>query len=242
MKIAPIFRTTLAEDMPPGPQGQPAHKKGAEIVMSCVLDTSKLGRFGMVTPNPVFFYLNYAEESINNTSVLLKKIDSSNKEWHMFAATETTPDDKFRDLDGDQIYEFLQKAIIIPIFLFTALEAFTNQLIPTNYIYKKSSSLLFWKSFKNMNKVEIERRMSTGDKLSIILTQLRNKQIKDTHLWQKYRKLKDLRDELIHLKTREQQSVVAYNELFKTLVDVDYQDLFDSTKKIMEFYIPDYFS
>lgn len=242
MKIQPILKTTLAKDMPTGPQGQPSHKKGSEVVASCVLDTKNLGRFGMVTPNPVFFYLDYAEQNINSATRLLSKINKSNKEWHMYATTDVTPSDKFRNLNSNQLHEYLQRAITIPIFLFTALEAFTNQLIPTDYTYQKLPKVFFWKRSKIMNKVEIERWMSTDEKLTTIIAQLRNKQIKSTPLWPKYKELKKLRDELVHLKTREKQSVVAYNDLFKKLIDIDYRDFFDTTKKIMEYYIPDYFS
>lgn len=240
MKIAPIFKTTLAQDVPPGPQGQPGHKKGSEVVMSCVLNTKRLKKFGMVTPNPVFFYLNIAEQNINEVEDLLSRINDSNKEWHMYGATDKTPADKFRNLDEDQLYTFFQKAISIPIFLFTALEAYANQLIPTDYSYQRRVKIFFWAKTKKMNKVEVERRIGTDEKLSKILYDLRHKQIKDTPIWAKYKELKRLRDDLIHLKTQEQKSVVAYNELYRILVDVNYQELFNTTKQVIEYYIPDY--
>ena len=242
MKIAPIFKTTLAEDVPPGPQGQPAHKKGAEVVISSVLDSKNLGRFGMVTPNPVFFYLNYAEQNIKEGQELLKRINLSNKEWRMFGPTDTNPSDKFRDLNKDQLYSYFQKAITVPIFLFTAIEAFANQLIPNHYVYHQRSKLFLWRIQKRVSKLEIERKFSTDKKLTAVLFELKGKQIKTTSLWAQYRKLKNLRDELIHLKTREKQSVVAYNALLQELIDVNFISLFEATKKIMEYYIPDYFS
>ena len=240
MKIEPIFKTTLAEDMPPGPQGQPAHKKGSEVNMASMIETKRLGKFIMVTPNPIFFYLNSAEQKIKEIEELLKNIDSKNKQVS-FQGSPGKPADTFRDLDDHLLYEFYEKAIEVPVMLFTSIEAFVNQLIPTEYRYNKNSKWFFWKKRSILNKIEVERRIGTDEKLSKVLFELRKKQIKKSHLWSDYKQIKRIRDEVVHLKTREQKSVVAYNQLYKDLIDINYSELFNSTKKIIEFYIPDYF-
>ena len=241
MKIEPVFKTTLAEDVPTGPQGQPAHKKGSEVNIASMIETKRLGSFLMVTPNPVFFYLNSAEENIKDIGRLLRKIDSTNKQV-VFPGSSVKPAQTFRDLDDRLVYQFYEKAIEVPILLFTAIEAFSNQLIPKDFVYKKKKAgLLIFERGKMMNKVEVERWVGSDEKLSKVLHGIKNKQLKDTHLWSEYKKIKKLRDEVTHLKTREQSSVVAYNQLYKDLVDVDYQGLFNSTKELIEFYVPDYF-
>ena len=144
MKIKPIFKTTLAEDMPRGPQGQPAHKKGSEVNIASMIDTKRLGRFIMVTPNPIYFYLNSAEHKIVEINKLLEKIDSTNKQV-LFPGSPDKPAETFRDLEDSLLYEFYEKAIEVPVMLFTAIEAFVNQLIPTEYSYNKSSKWFFWK-------------------------------------------------------------------------------------------------
>lgn len=240
MKIEPILKTTLAQDMPPGPQGQPGHKKGAEVVVASMINSRNLGRFTVVTPNPVFFYLNSAERHILETKTLIKKINQSNKEWHMYNDTDALPNDKFRNLNKDQLYIYIEKTILIPIFLFTAIEAFANQVIPKSATYSRVQ--MRWPFYVRMDREQIERYLSTGEKLSLILRNAYGKNIKGVHLWDSFRKIKRLRDELVHLKIQDQSSVVAYNDLFLRLIDTDFEKLFDDTKEIMKFFVPSYFS
>mgnify|MGYP001441086315 CR=1 FL=1 len=238
MKINPIFRTTLDRDLPAGPQGQPAHKKGESVASASLIKTNKLGHFLMVTPNPIFFYLNFSEHLIEEFKNELLLINNSKKEWHMYKPTDTTPAEKFRNLDGDLLYSCIQKAIAIPIFLFTAIEAFVNQAIPEGYTYRTTNKKGFVIEF---NKAEIERNLGTEEKLGIIMNEIHGKKLKQDSLWNYFMELKEMRNNLIHLKTRGKHMVVAYDSIYAELIDLDFDTFFKKTKEIMEFFIPDYF-
>lgn len=237
MKINPIFKTTLAKDMPAGPQGQPVHEKGTEFSFASAIDTEKLGKFIMVTPNPVFFYFNFTEQLIEEFKNELISIDSSQKEWHMFGSADTTPTDKFRNLDNDLLYSCIQKAMAIPIFLFTAMEAFANQMIPENYIYKAKRA----DKVLEFDKKQIERCVGTEEKIGIILSDIYSKELKQSPLWAIFKDLKDLRDSLVHLKTGGVHYIRAYEGIYGKMIDTDYEIFFENIKGIMIFFVPKYF-
>ena len=237
MKINPIFKSTLAEDVAAGPQGQPAHKKGTEVAFASIIDTKKLGKFGMVTPNPVFFYLSFAEQLIDGFKAELITINSSQKEWHMFGPTDTAPTDKFRNLDKDLLYSCIQKAMAIPIFLFTAMEAFANQMIPEDYIYEKEIN----NEIIKFDKKQIEGRIGTEEKMGVILSGIYGKELKQSPLWAIFKDLKDLRDSLVHLKTDGVHYIRAYEGIYGKMVDTDYKIFFENIKGIMIFFVPKYF-
>lgn len=236
MKILPIFKTTLAKDMPPGPQGQPAHKAGSEVVISNEVKTEKLGNFLMITPNPVCFYLSIAEEEISKFKIFLDEVNLIDKK--VAFPKQDGGLDVFRNLQKDELYKLFECAIKIPIFLYTALEAFSNQLIPEKYSYEIKRK---GKKDRTLNREEIEQSISLKEKLSEILDRVYNVQLKKDILWQVLGDIKNLRDELIHLKTRSQSAVKAYNHIYSKLVETDFDKWLESTIGIIKFYKPEYF-
>ncbi len=96
-------------------------------------------------------------------------------------------------------YDYLEAIMSAIIFAFTAIEAFANEEIPEDYQYpthrKSGISIIFQKS-------SIERHIDLVEKLAIILPAV--KQVpspKGTKIWQDFRELNQIRDQIVHLKT-----------------------------------------
>ena len=223
MIIRPIFTTYLAEDMPAGLQGQPAHKKGSALSFACQLNTAKLGNFVMTTPNPVFLFLDFAEKTILRMQDIFPEINSSTNS--VIFANEPA----LRKLDEKLLYEYLECATIVPILLCSALEAFANQLISENFIYKGKS------------KLEIERYISFDDKYKKVLRKARGISIFNQPYWTDFSKTKELRDKLIHLKTAGKTYLKAYDDIFMELVDFDFSVQLKNSEDIIKLFVPDFF-
>jgi hypothetical protein len=97
------------------------------------------------------------------------------------------------------------------IFSFTALEAFSNEVIPQDFLYsyKKTKN----DPPRNLAKPEIERLISLDEKLKKILPSALNvKSFGGSVLWQDYKQLKAIRDRLIHMKSIDRKSSGAEHQ------------------------------
>ena len=117
----------------------------------------------------------------------------------------------------------------MPILLCTALEAFANQLIPENFIYKGKT------------KLEIERYVSFDDKYKKVLRKVRGISIYNQVYWIDFVKTKEIRDKLIHLKTAGQTYIKAYDGIFTELVDFNFSNQLKNTEDIIKFFVSDFF-
>jgi hypothetical protein len=101
---------------------------------------------------------------------------------------------------ASEFYDCLQSMVAAVVFSYTAIEVFANSLIPNEYNY--SSERTDKKCTECYSKEQIERYISLDSKLDKVLPEICKVQSpKGTHIWDKYLKLKKLRDRLIHLRT-----------------------------------------
>ena len=85
------------------------------------------------------------------------------------------------------------------VFAFTALEAFVNEIIPSDYKYEKKGK----KATEIYTKEEIERWVSIDEKLDKIIPailKVGTPKGRDQS-WQGFKDLKNIRDRLIHMKS-----------------------------------------
>lgn len=91
------------------------------------------------------------------------------------------------------------------VLAFTAIEAFANETIPSDYIYGRHhrSEIIL----QAVGKTEIERRITIDEKLCEVLPDvLKCKSPKGSSCWQAYKKLRETRDRIIHMKTEDRRS------------------------------------
>lgn len=238
MDIKPLFSTTLAQDMPAGAYpGQNAHPAGTPVAMANSVNSQNLGRCSFVGPDPVFFYLNIAEQSLG---ILLEKFSGI----HASAAPTLfpgNPPQTINALDHNLVYEYMQAAIGFTIALFTAVEAFVNQNIPSNLPeYKITYQNGREKTF--VDKEVFERKVSTTLKLKFLALHNGLADIESQPFWPHLIYLRELRHDLIHLKTKGRSTFFCYEELFASLFDADFVSAFDSLKLLFEYFDVDFFS
>jgi hypothetical protein len=103
-------------------------------------------------------------------------------------------------------FRFLELKMHAILFAFTSIEAFANESIPDDYVYVRHqhSEVILEASFKKST----ERHTSLEEKLEHILPNVfKVKSPKGTACWADYRKLKTVRDRLIHMKSEDRRYV-----------------------------------
>lgn len=131
--------------------------------------------------------------------------------------------------DLKKYYDYFEIIITSVVFAYTAIEAFANICIPSNYIYscldKKGNT-------RNMNKEEIERYCSLTEKLKSILPEILNcdKLTTKPLVWQKFIELEKLRDEIIH--SKESKAENRYSSLLSSSLF----QIIENHKEVIKFF------
>jgi len=178
--------------------------------------------------NPVHIYFSIALENNLNSELLKKQIKSE---------IQMITDSQYNNYG--LFISYLKRSMSSIIFLFSSIEAYINQQIPESYEYKKVTS----KQIEIKNKQQIERHCSFEDKVKIILPEIFNS--KKFHIdypsdYQILRNLKEVRNDLIHLKSDLDKYDNYYREAFNKVIGFKLNETFKSTMKYMNYYIPDF--
>lgn len=225
-RIAAVTR--LAADLSEAYPGGPSHKAGAPVYQTTHIEKDG-GYLGFVVPSAPAMALNVAIESCVQANELLKAIEYKDV---------ATPDGTGKSVSDEHIeglYNFFEKCMISTTFSYQALEAFCNHSIIT----KLKVPLVVKRKNKKvqMTPQEIERNLSTSEKLSSILPKLFNVPTpKGKKPWEPYKKLQSARDSTIHLKTFDQYA--TYNEsLFVRFLDGEFKEYPSATAGILRHFI-----
>lgn len=158
------------------------------IVVVALL-TYKKERLGTSIPNATALFLNLSYSFHAEASSLLRKC--------------ITDKDEFGKLPDDESFTFFERMMGSVVFACTALEAFVNEQIPDSFAYVDTSDKRFTKTF---DKEQIERQLSLDAKIGEVLPDvLRIKSIKGGTLWGAFIRLRELRDRIIHMKTKDRE-------------------------------------
>lgn len=119
------------------------------------------------------------------------------------------------------------------IFSYISIEGLTNAVIPDDYKLERKNErgiLEVW------NKENIERWMSTSEKVGIILPKiLKSTDVKSESFWSNFKELEKLRNSIVHQKTIENGTRLEaslYHEMLKSNVF----DKIQSSLKVIDFF------
>lgn len=193
--------------------------------------------------------VKYGEKNIvlDHPSMTAVLLSLSNKLWQ--ASIESlSNDDLFLNLphgDFDETHEPANLAEFIDIFemrmgsivfAHTAIESYANEKIPEDYIYRKISK----NKTEIYDKDQIERHLSLDLKLGEILPEILNiESPKGDKIWNKYIKIKELRDRIVHIKHDDRRSTI-YNEgnkIWDALLNIDNPNFAIEAKEIISYYL-----
>jgi len=101
--------------------------------------------------------------------------------------------------DTVTLFNYLEHVQAAITMAFTAVECLANDLLPDNFVYEEKCKGIETRKY---DRKEIERWISTIDKLALVIPQaLKIKSPKTYNFWPKFTKLKDLRNDIVHFRS-----------------------------------------
>lgn len=164
------------------------------------------------TPNNVSIFLSSAKKELAKSNSIYKSLfgkinKSKNKRF------------KLSDKDLPRLYNYFESIQVAIVSMYTAIESFANICIPNDFIYEKKNQKGIKESY---DKELIERYIPTSEKIDKILPIiLECESPKGGKLWQDFKSLELLRNDIIHPKTNKRNKEIKEDSSFlcKLLAD-----------------------
>ncbi|HEX2786560.1 MAG TPA: hypothetical protein VHP32_01555 [Ignavibacteria bacterium] len=182
-------------------------------------------------PNFPSLFLNISDNSIREAEQIYKKeicpFILYNREKDYF---------EMKDISKEfLLYDCLEKVFVGIVFSYTFVESIINNLIPNDikFEWEKNGEKFSY------GKIDIERKMSTTDKIKKVITKCFNININFAKLecWQDFKYLEYLRNEIIHFKAEEyiENKIVVAPRVSEMFVCCLMNNLLDSSRNLIKY-------
>lgn len=203
--------TTLAEDVPPGPQGQPGHEAGSSVVLVQPVNLLEIGEVTFATAWPSRLLFEAALAHLTRAARLKTQFPKQVRESRWGG----------KSLSNDQtVLDFFQDAMAGILLLYGALDSFCVESIPDGFEYQEDGRTLEIADIENLGMLK---------KVSRVLSQAldgTNIATKRQDLWERLQDLKQLRDDIAHVKKVQVYSGLQPDvTLFAKLIEQDFVTL-----------------
>ncbi|URZ15444.1 hypothetical protein [Clostridium felsineum] len=205
--------------------------KGQEIVYIQEINRIEFGKSDNVisyyAPNNVGILLSIANKALINGKNIYEEKINPNKYRHSDGIGVNT----FKQLSENTsiIYEYIEDIQTSIVFGYTAIEAFTNLSINEDYQYK---NIISNKGIIEIyDKKAIERWLSLDVKISDILVDIYQcESIKRGEMWNKFKKFEKCRNEIVHQKS------IEINSLYEEYFNEEIFELCNVPEKVIKFF------
>ena len=224
------WTTTLAEPVPEGPQGQPAHPAGAEVAVIHLVYLPEAGAVSMTVPRPSTLLLDVAEAHAKRATRLRKQLPRQTK-----AGRWIQPGHELQFSNEDLVYDYLQDAMAAVLLLHTALDNFANEQLPEVLTVDDVAG-------HPVDRSQIESSWGLPKRLNVVLPLITGRtsiQAAQPALWTLLMDLKDLRDSIGHIHLEESFTRLGEDprlSIFSRLLSHDLMALFNAVQDAMEYY------
>lgn len=167
-------------------------------------------------PEPSLMFLKNAESKVNDILKYKEEVFFSMKHRNIYKASDIFS--LFFNLSFDCL-----------INLFSSIEAFNNSVIPDNYTIRHRR--------KFFDREKIQKFIGFQKKTEIIVPEIFKKSfIENKEKYDSIKKLKYLRDNLIHTKNQSNNWQASYRSIYRDILDFNYEDTVKVVKDYMNFY------
>lgn len=223
------WTATLAEDVPAGPEGQPAHLAGAEIVVSASVFVEGVGGISFSVPRPSALLRESAEVHVRRAVRLraqslkqTRRIRWSHPGMELSFSNETL------------VMDFFREAMAGVVCAHAALDNLANELLPTDFTFTDPKG-------RARSRDDLEAQSGLELRLSRVAaaaTGRENLRAADPTLWERLMALKDLRDDIAHAKADQAFSVSDPNSaLFARLILAPLESMIDDIDAAADHYL-----
>lgn len=169
--------------------------KGTKVNIVANINAKKDNNITFTIPNASALFLNASFKASKRASEIKEK------------STPRQSNQNVNSFDSESaIYDFFEERFSSIILAINAIEAFANESIPENfeYIHHGKSQIILDLDRKE----KIERYVSIDEKISTILPEVFScPQPRNHACWEKFKKLRQLRDRITHLKTNDRRFI-----------------------------------
>src|SRR5690606_2623417 len=133
--------------------------------------------------------------------------------------TQIKPFQKIKEkinLDNSQttkIYDYIESMQVSIIMISTAIESLVNSIIHSNFQYKTENT----KKTEIYKYIRIQKKISHSEKLEKVIKQSLNIDVSKKKFWKDYKILYGIRNDLIHMKSKETSSTSDQRNFFDNL-------------------------
>lgn len=168
-------------------------------------------------PNEISISLSISKKSIIAAEKNLLELKKRSKK-----------SDTIFDEDVKLAYDYLEEIQKSVVFSYKAVESFCNASIPDTYVYQKQSK----KNTEHYNKDQIERWISTSEKISKIIPKILNcESPTQQKFWNKFTKLEEIRNSIIHSKSN------STSEMLTELFSKEIKDYITSSIDLLDYFV-----
>jgi hypothetical protein len=224
---------TLAEAVLEGPQGQPAHAAGAEMVVVHDVFLDEVGLVSMSVPKPSAMFLDLAETHASRAVRLRPKLASQIR-----PIKYGQPDSSNRRFSNEQlVFDFLQEAMAAVLLTYTALDNAANEAMPGDFSMADAAG-------NTVERAQIEGHWGITKRLSLVLPATTGKpsiELARPDIWSTLETLKRLRDDLGHVHYDQSYTAPGQDSregLFSRLFAADLRGLIGAVQETIEHYSP----
>lgn len=187
----------LGQDVQAAFPGGPSHKAGTPVHLCTSTRGTGNQPIGFVTPSSTALALNIAM----NASI--QAIERQNQVKYNNVISPEGPGKSVSYQDATPLFDFFESCMVAITFSFQAVEAFSNLVIADKV--QNTFSITRDKGVEVMTIADLERKLSTEEKLHVVLPSLLGvSSPKGKKVWENFKKLKQARDSIVHLKSSDQ--------------------------------------
>jgi hypothetical protein len=197
-----VWSTTTSE-IPAAFPGELSHPSGSLVTVVTMTRDQKGNLLSFSAPSAAALALNIARRAANDAMQIRPTL---------LYTTGPSPwgnANSIRDENIGLLFDYLEQSMIAVTFSFQALEAYSNFIIARGVTTTHA-----WLGNKNstdrLTAIGLERRLSTEEKLGVLLPDLPNVTTpKKKAIWNNFHSLKQKRDASTHIKSTDQNSRVT---------------------------------
>lgn len=177
--------TTLAKDVPPGPQGQPGHNAGTEVVLVEAVQVDGLGGVSFSAPRPSELLLHEAKADLKRAVRLRTQSlsQTTRAKW-------TQPGIEFGFTNVPLLFDFFGTAMSGVILTYASVDARLNEFFTEPVLHEG----------QKVSVEQIQGYWSVEKKLGLVATRAGTESLAE-EVHDELRELKELRDMVAHIRT-----------------------------------------
>jgi len=177
-------------------------------------------------PNNISLFVSIAHKELQNAKKLFE-------DFITIKLSEESPIE-FKENENSKLYDYFERIQTAIISIYTAVEALSNVAIPTDFKLEKINT----KKVKEIwDKESIERWLPTSEKLADIVPDiLKVESPKKLQLWTNFKKLEEIRNDIIHQKTTTEDSKKVDTLFLRKLLDKNIFNIAESGFAIIQYY------